>query len=157
MRAFDFTPLFRSAIGFDPPGRLSADPFEPLRRLQHDLDRAFGNWGEVRPRDVPAVNLWAGEDGVIVAAELPGVDPDTIAITVQKNTLTVTGERPDAKPSAEAAALRSERPTGRFSRTVTLPFAVDADAVNARSESGVLVVHLPRPVADRPKRIRIAA
>ena len=58
--------------------------------------------------------------------------------------------------SLKAAALREELAHGAFSRTVVLPFVVDAANVSARSEDGVLVVHLPRPEADRPKRIRIA-
>lgn len=133
-----------------------SDPFQELRRFQQDLDRAFGAWGDRRVREFPPVNLWAGEDGVVISAELPGVDPDALQITVHKNTLTVSGQRPDGNPGDGAAALRRELTTGSFSRTVTLPFQVDGDKVGARSQDGVLVIHLPRPEADRPKRIRIA-
>ena len=133
-----------------------SDPVQELRRFQQDLDRVFGAWSDRRVREFPLVNLWAGEDGIVVSAELPGVDPDTVEITVHKNTLTVSGKRPDGKPAGDAAALRRELAAGGFSRTVTLPFLVDADKVGARSQDGVLVIHLPRPEADRPKHIRIA-
>ena len=132
------------------------DPFRELRRVQGEFNRIFGGLPELRTREFPLLNLWAGEDGVVVSAELPGIDPDTVSISVHKNTLTMSGERRGDPPVADAVALRRERPAGAFSRTVTLPFLVDPDKVNARSEAGVILIHLPRPEADKPKRIRIA-
>lgn len=133
------------------------DPFLELRRFQQDIDRLFGNLADRPSRAFPPVNLWAGEDGMIVSAELPGAKPDDIEISVHKNTLTLAGQRGESRASTEepATALRRELPAGRFSRTLTLPFMVDPDQVKARSEAGVLLIHLPRPEADRPKHIRI--
>ncbi|MEI7608072.1 MAG: Hsp20/alpha crystallin family protein [Rhodospirillaceae bacterium] len=136
---------------------LWSDPFQELRRFQQDIDRAFGSWGDTRTREYPPINLWAGEDGVVVSAELPGVNPDAVQITIHKNSLTISGKRDDSEPSKDAKALRRELVSGSFSRTVTLPFNVDADKVNARSDAGVLLIHLPRPEADKPKRIRIVS
>lgn len=135
---------------------LWSDPFQELRRFQQDIDRAFGSWGETRTSEYPPMNLWAGEDGVIVSAELPGVNPDAVQITIHKNSLTISGKRDDSQPE-NAKALRRELVSGSFSRTVALPYGVDADKVNARSEAGVLLIHLPRPEADKPKRIRIVS
>lgn len=133
------------------------DPFRELVRYQQDLGRLFDTLADTRSREFPPVNLWAGEDGVVVSAELPGVSPEGLKVSVHRNTLTLSGERPAEVPEAGATPLRRERPAGAFSRTVTLPYVVDADKVSARSEGGVLLIHLPRPEADRPRRIQIAA
>ena len=133
------------------------DPFQGLRSFQQDIDRAFGSWSDAGTREYPPMNLWAGEDGVIVSAELPGVNPDAVQITVHKNSLTVSGKRENSQPDGAAKGLRRELVSGTFSRTVSLPYVVDADKVNARSDSGVLLIHLPRPDSDKPKRIRIVS
>lgn len=133
-----------------------SDPFQELRRFQQDIDRAFGVLNDRTAREFPQLNLWAGEDGIIVSGELPGISAEALQITMQKNTLTLSGERASSQPGAEATALRRELPSGRFTRTVTLPFVVDADRVSARSDAGILVIHLPRPESDRPKRIHVA-
>jgi HSP20 family protein len=132
------------------------DPFRDLRRFQDDLNRLFTAWPSPRAREFPPLNLWANEAGIVVAAELPGIPAEQISVSVHENTLTLSGRRPPVVPDEKAAALREELAHGAFSRTVVLPFVVDAANVSARSEDGVLVVHLPRPEADRPKRIRIA-
>lgn len=131
------------------------DPFQEIRRVQRDIDRLFGQWAEGGVHEFPLVNLWASEEGVVVSAELPGVDPADVRITAHANTLTISGERASSQPDAKAEALRRELPTGAFTRTVTLPFAVEPDTVNAHSEAGVLVIHLPVPEANRPRRIPI--
>jgi HSP20 family protein len=138
------------------PRTALTDPLRDLQRLQHDVDRLFSAWPEGRSQDFPQLNLWAAEEGVIATVELPGIDPDSLQITVHKNTLTLSGEHPDRRPGGEAAALRRELPVGHFTRTVTLPFVVDAERVSARSEAGVLAIRLPRPETDRPKRVPIA-
>ncbi len=134
-----------------------ADPFRDLRRFQDDVNRLFTTFTENRGQDFPLINLWAGEDGIVVSAELPGIDPEKVNVSVHKNTLTLSGERPAEKPIEGTQVLRRERFAGRFSRTVTLPFLVDPNQVKARTDAGVLLVHLPRPEADKPKRIQIAA
>lgn len=133
------------------------DPYREMRRFQDEVNRLFGTLAETRAGDFPAMNLWAGDDGVLVTAELPGVDPDSVRITVHRNTLSLSGARRDEPPAPDAEPVRRERAFGTFSRTVTLPFLVDADRVAARTEAGLLEIRLPRPEADRPKRIAITA
>jgi len=132
------------------------DTFRELRRFQDEVNRMFSGVPTSGATDFPLLNIWANEEGVVVSAEIPGADPDSIKVSVHRNTLTLSGERRIEKPEDKAVALRLERPSGAFSRTVTLPFNVDADRVGARTEAGVLLVQLPRPVEDRPKRIQIA-
>ncbi len=140
-----FSPLF----GFD------RDPFAVLRRLQEQGDRTFATQRNVA--SFPAVNLWQGSDSAALTAELPGVDPADVDVSVKEDLVTISGER--KPPATDDAAVwhRRERGYGRFSRVVQLPFRVDPDRVEARLQDGVLQMELHRPEADRPRRIAINA
>lgn len=134
------------------------DPFTDMRRLQAQMNRLFEDTGALRTaRIYPPVNIWLGDDSVVVAAEMPGLSHDDIELTVQDDTLTIKGERPLASGDNEVAWHRRERMTGSFARTVELPFRVDPDKVEARFSNGVLAVEMQRPEQDRPRRIAINA
>jgi HSP20 family protein len=83
------------------------------------------------------MNVWTNEEGVVITAELPGVNPDDIDITVNGDALTLSGNRAPDALEAESKYHRRERRSGRFSRTVQLPFAVEADQVDALFEKGI--------------------
>jgi HSP20 family protein len=126
------------------------------------MDRLFTNgptrsttWWN-RAHSYPATNVWTNEDGVVVSAELPGVTPEDIDISVVNDTLTVSGTR---KPEeAEGATYtRRERGHGEFARTFQLPFHVQGDRVEATFDKGVLHITLPRAEEDKPKRIEVKA
>lgn len=105
----------------------------------------------------PAVNVWQGEDAVALTAELPGVEPADIDISVKDNVLTISGERrPPALPEA-ATWHRRERGYGKFSRAVQMPFAVDENRVEARFQNGILKIAVGRPDEDKPRKIEIKA
>ena len=131
------------------------DPFRELERMQRDMERIAGDLRLGRTREFPIMNLWAGENGVVVTAQVPGVDPGDIEITAHQNTLTLKGRRQPETIDDDTVYHRQERSYGSFGRTVALPFHVDPDQVSARFENGVLTVELPRPEADKPKRIRV--
>lgn len=139
-------------------GRLGWDPFAEMRRMQNEMNRLFA---EVEGRSTtaafPPVNLWVGEDSVVVTAEVPGIDLENLDLTVREDVLTIQGKRDPAAETNEIAWHRRERAYGAFSRSVELPFRVDPDKVRARAMNGVLEVELQRPEADKPKRIRINA
>ncbi|MDY3560707.1 Hsp20/alpha crystallin family protein [Gemmata sp. JC673] len=103
----------------------------------------------------PELNVWEDEHAVYAEADLPGIDAAKLEITVTGgNQLTVQGER--AVPKLEGASwLRQERPFGKFARTVTLPTLVDADKVDAKYESGVLRLTLPKHEAAKPRKIQV--
>ncbi len=140
------------------PGGLWADPFRQLRRMEEELNRAFGDLAAPGrlTAEYPPINLWAGESGVVVTAEIPGCPPDSIDIGVHQNTLTLRGKREAEAAGEETTFHRQERTYGSFGRTVALPFRVDPDQVKADFQNGVLTVTLPRPEADRPRRIQIS-
>ena len=102
----------------------------------------------------PPVNMWQGSDSAALTAELPGIDPGSIDVSVKEDLVTISGER---RPPADENATwhRRERAYGRFSRVVQLPFRVDPDRIEARMQDGVLQIELQRPETDKPRRISI--
>ena len=132
------------------------DVFRETRRAQDEMNRLLGGLRLPRSTDFPPVNVWAGADGTTVMTQVPGVNPDELDITVHQDTVTLRGKR-DAEPQdADTIVHRQERPLGPFTRTIVLPFRVDADKVSARFDRGLLTLELPRPEADKPHQIRIA-
>lgn len=133
-----------------------------MDRLRRDFDRMFESTlprvYRQRARAFPAVNIWTNDkEGIIVTAELPGVDADDINITVTADTLTISGTRqPDDEPTPEKYHRR-EQSYGDFNRIVQLPYTVNREAVEASVNKGVLRVYLPRAEAEKPKQITVKA
>jgi HSP20 family protein len=128
--------------------------FQHLRRRPLSPERLFLR---LAPQiDFPPVNIWGSADGVIVTAEIPGVSPDNLDITVQQVTVTLRGKR-DPEAAGEGVTVhRQERPFGDFVRTIVLPFRVDGDKVSAHFERGILRLDLPRPEQDKPRKVKVA-
>lgn len=126
------------------------DLWQELGRIQGEFDRVFGS----RAR-VPSINVWSDDHNVFAEADLPGIDPAKIDVTVTEgNKLTIQAER--TMPSDDNAVwVRQERPTGTFLREVTLPVLVDADKVSANYTHGVLKLTLPKSEAAKPRKITI--
>lgn len=93
-------------------------------------------------------------DEVVVQFDLPGVDPDSIDVTVERGLMTVSGERRPMAAEGEEIVVR-ERPTGRFSRQVRLADGLDVRRVTADYELGVLTVTLPKHEEVRPHRVEV--
>ena len=135
--------------------RLSFDPFVELRRMQNEMSRVFSGLAPAT-RDFPPINIWLGENSVVVTSELAGVARDDVTINLQEDVLTLEGAR---RPTQQQDAnwQRRERAYGTFSRVVQLPFRVDPEKVQARYNNGILEIELERLEADRPKKIEIRA
>jgi HSP20 family protein len=103
----------------------------------------------------PALNIWSNEDELIVTAEVPGINPEDLDISVVGDNLTLKGERRSEELEEGARYHRQERGYGSFSRTVQLPFPVDIEKVNAKFTNGVLEIGLPRAEADKPRKIAV--
>lgn len=131
------------------------DPFSEMRRLQSEMSRLMQASAPLHAPEFPAMNAYANQDGVVLTAELPGVDPERLDIAVHRDTLTLRGERPGE--ADEAKLHRRERLRGKFLRTLGLPFMVDPEKVEARFENGVLRLTLQRSEEDKPKRIQIGS
>jgi HSP20 family protein len=128
-----------------------------MRRMQQEMNQRLAGLTSGPAQEFPPINLWMGEDSVAVTAELPGLSPDEVDVTVRENTLTLQGKREPRTEDEKFVWHRRERAYGTFSRTVQLPFRVDPDQVQARFANGLLEVELHRPDADRPKKIQIKA
>jgi HSP20 family protein len=134
---------------------VTSDPFREMRRLHREMDRLMSQ-APGGAAGFPAMNVYAGPDGVAVTAEVPGVSADDLEISVHRDTVTLKGER---RRDAEGVRgfHRRERGAGRFVRTLSLPFAVDPDRVEAQLSDGVLHLSLHRPESDKPRRIEVRA
>jgi len=135
--------------------RLGFDPFVELRRMQSEINPVFSGFTPTS-REFPPINIWLGENSVVVTSELPGVTPNDVTINLQEDVLTLEGAR-HPKQEQDANWQRRERTYGNFSRVVQLPFRADADKVQARFQNGILEIELQRLEADRPKKIEIRA
>lgn len=103
----------------------------------------------------PAVDIKETEENFLIRADVPGVDPKDIELTVENNVLTIKGERHSEHTSEEDGCHRTERFVGSFERKFTLPDTVDAEQISANGKNGVLEVRLPKRAASQPKRITI--
>ncbi len=129
-----------------------------MERLQREMNRLFEGVVPRRLRSAPsypAMNVWSNQDGALITAEVPGVQPEHIDISVVGETLTLTGERLAPEVGEDARYHRQERGYGKFSRSIELPFRVDADQVQATFDQGVLQIRLPRAEEDKPRKISV--
>lgn len=131
-------------------------PWREMARLQREMNRLFDAFslagGRTAP-SYPAMNVWTNDEGALITAELPGIDPDDIDISVVGDTLTLSGSRQPEELQEGETYHRRERSFGKFSRTFQLPFQVEADQVEASFKNGVLSISLPRAEQDKPKKI----
>lgn len=133
-----------------------SDPFREMQSLHRQMDRlisqAMGGGGA----GFPAMNVYGSEDGVAITAEMPGVTKEDLELSVHRDIITLKGERKSQLDDG-ASWHRRERGSGRFTRTLSLPFAVDPEHVEASLSEGILKLSLRRPEEDKPRRIQINA
>ncbi|HET6630102.1 MAG TPA: Hsp20/alpha crystallin family protein [Woeseiaceae bacterium] len=106
---------------------------------------------------VPAVDILEEKERFVLRADLPGIDPDAIEISLEKGVLTLAGERRDETNAQAEGSQRIERASGRFRRRFTLPETVDAGNVSARSANGILEITIPKQPEVQPRRITVQA
>jgi HSP20 family protein len=133
-----------SVLRFDPFG----DPFRQMDRLTNQLLS-----GTRTPMGMP-MDVFQTDDGFHVCLDLPGVDPDSVDITTERNILTITAER-RAEYLEGQSVLIAERPQGTFTRQLQLGDTVDAENIQASYGDGVLHLTLPMTQAAQPRRVQI--
>src|SRR4029453_9794822 len=140
----------------------SMDPFREVVEIQSEMNRLFSglfgrpaNGSMTRDRVwAPAMDMEETKDELLVTAELPGVEEKAINLSITGDLLTLRGERMAPEPKPEGT-YRGERWFGRFERTVTLPFPVQADKGKATYRDGVLTITLPKVEEIKPREIKI--
>ena len=140
------------------------EPARELSSLQSEMNRLFntffdtptsgGNGGGAR-RWVPSMDLVETDDHFVLRADLPGLSEGDVAIELEDNVLTVSGERKAEHEEKKEGFYRVERSYGQFRRSLTLPDGVDADAIAARFDRGVLEVRIPKPEERKPRKVAI--
>ncbi len=133
------------------------DPWAELRQVQREMNRLLEGMERRSRADLPALNVWRGQDGSLVTAEVPGIDPRDLDISVRGNTLVLRGKREPDELEDGDAYHRRERQYGQFVRSLQLPHQVDAEKVEATYRKGILRLKLPMAEADKPKRITVNA
>jgi HSP20 family protein len=137
----------------------SLDPFPEVGELRRRIEELFdgvgaANAGVARGGVYPPVNLYETGDGYVLMAELPGLRVEDIEITVERDRLTLHGERRIEHPE-DASLHRVERRAGAFRRTVQLPLEVDGEKVEAVYRDGVLTLRIPKSPQHQPRRISV--
>jgi HSP20 family protein len=144
-------------------------PFQELETLRREIDRAFADfgfgeepWRQVAflpgkgPRRYPLINLLEDKDHLYIEALTPGVDPQSLNVTVMQNRLTLSGEKSGIGGKVKPEAFhRNERASGKFVRSVDLPVEVDDSAIQAEYKNGLLLVKLPKAEKAKPKQISV--
>ena len=143
-------------------------PFRGFYDAQSEVDRLFGEMlgglsrrrgrqeGQQLAQWAPAMDVLTGDGNLVIRAELPGVKPEYVDITLQNGVLTISGEHKVAQEEERGGYHVKERRYGSFRRSMTLPQDVDESKVHARFEDGVLEVTVEGAAVEQaPKRIEI--
>lgn len=136
--------------------RWEMGPFAELSRLNREASRFFdeSRWAV---RETPKMEVRGNADEMLVALEAPGMKPDQFEITLNGETLAITGERMPEDVQENDIFYRQERDQSSVARSVRLPYEVDESQITARYEQGVLRIRLPRSEATKPRKIEVQA
>ena len=132
------------------------------RGLNALIDDAFATWpfngntATVASAWLPVVDISEDKESLRIVAELPGLKPEDVKITLENNTLTIKGEKKQASEEKSEKVHRYERSYGSFVRSFSLPNTIDADRVQAGVEHGVLTITLPKAERAKPREIQVS-
>ncbi len=139
-------------------------PVNLWEQMQRDAEQVFNRMAHLKKANaaeanatawMPSVDIEEQNDCYLLAADIPGVDPKEIEISVDKNILAIKGERRLVQSEEDKGFKRVERVFGQFQRRFTLPDNVDVDNITATGENGVLSVRIPKQEAVEPRRITV--
>ena len=148
-------------IRYQTPNSVMLPSLDRWANLRNDIDTLFeapflsglGRHSQLFSGWTPALDLYQDNDNIVAVVELPGLRKEDLEISLQDGTLTISGERKEG--TVKEGAARTERFTGKFRRSVTLPAQVDVNKVSASYKDGILMVTLPKAEEAKPKHIQI--
>jgi len=151
-----------SLIRYQAPELSTWPTFGRLSNLRDELDTLFelpfwSNFGrqtQLFSGWTPALDLYQNNDNLIAVVELAGMRKEDIEISLHDGMLAISGERKSGTPEGDKAE-RTERYTGKFRRSITLPSRVDANKVSATYKDGILTITLPKAEEAKPKQIQV--
>ena len=131
--------------------------------MEREVDRLFGRMGLRDSADagtamwLPAIDVMRRGDDIVVHAELPGMKPDDVDVSITDGMLTIRGERKEASESSDGGYIVKERRYGSFERSIVLPDGVDPAAITADFKNGVLEVTVPKAAEiEKPKTVKVS-
>lgn len=137
------------------------EPWSLLNQLQKELERSQSDKpgeGSIATAEwTPAVDIKEDADKFVIQADIPGVKPEDIEISMEAGVLTVKGEKTSEAKSEKEGYKRVERIFGSFYRRFSLPDSANGDAINASCKNGVLEIVIPKREAVKPKRINVSS
>lgn len=139
-------------------------------RLRREMDQIFDGTGNFSRRaglkptflpgtagvSYPLINLRDMGDHYTLEAVLPGVDPDSLNVNVSQDVVTIAGTKTPPKDIEPEQFHRSERSGGQFSRSISLPDAVDNSGISAHYQDGVLALRIPKAESAKPRTIKVS-
>lgn len=136
------------------------EPWALHREMLNEFNRLFERGSNDESTSAtaewaPAVDIEEHADKYVLHADVPGVDPAAIEITLENGVLTLSGTREKTVEQKDVESRRLERVAGRFLRRFTLPESVDAEAVKANGRHGVLEIVIPKRAAARARKIAV--
>lgn len=140
------------------------EPFDGLNKVQSRInalfdevfDRANGQFPIYANEPSPPVDILESRDSYLIRAELPGVNKEEISLEFKEGVLTLSGDKKFEQPAEGVTYHRSERASGKFSRSFYLPQAIKQDSISATFRDGILEVHVPKADEAKPKQIAIS-
>ncbi len=138
------------------------NPWEEFDRFRKKMDLILQEVGSeangyASANVFPSLNISEDDNELFIRAEVPGVNPEDVDISLEEDTLTLKGERKPDKLNDEASYHRRELEYGKFSRAISLPTRVNKEAVEAKVENGLLTITLPKAEEVKPKQITVKA
>jgi HSP20 family protein len=138
-------------------------PFRELERMRREMDRLWDSFFEGRPSRkaeevgewLPTLDVSETKNDLVVKAEIPGIDPKDIDISLANEILTIKGEKKQEKEEKEENYHLTERSYGSFTRTIRLPREIQSDKISASYKNGILKVTLPKSEEAKKKEIKI--
>ena len=151
-----------SLVRYQTPRSVMWPSLDRWANLRDDLDTLLelpfltgtGRQAQLFSGWTPALDLYQNNDNVVAVVELPGMRKEDIEISLHDGTLTIGGERKEETGEGDSAT-RTERFTGKFRRSISLPTRVEASKVNATYKDGLLTVTLPKAEEAKPKQIQV--
>jgi HSP20 family protein len=146
------------------------NPLFDMENLRREVDRAFEEFGAVQgsstsrvaflpgrgPRRYPLINLFEDAEHIYIEALTPGIDPQSLNVSIMRNSLTLSGEKIRVPVDVQPEAFhRSERSAGKFVRSIDLPVEVNDEKIRAEYQNGLLVVTLPKAERAKPRQVEV--
>ncbi|HVV67637.1 MAG TPA: Hsp20/alpha crystallin family protein [Gammaproteobacteria bacterium] len=147
------------------PNVVRYDPWNVLNQLQTDLAQLFDNRPSMRGDSskiatgqwIPAVDIKEESNHFLIMADLPGVKPEDLDVTMENGVMTIKGHRETEAKTEESGYFRIERSSGTFYRRFSLPDTADEDGIKAEFKHGVLNVTIPKKEKVKPRKITVKA